>query len=120
MKPKITLAAMSFLRLLPLVSHAAGPLTPGTPVTQVEGVSYLFCMGLKWFYTFVLVMSIIFILVSAFQYMSSGGSEEKVDTARKILTYAMVGIAVALLAAGVPSIVNNLVGGTQNVAVLSC
>ncbi len=51
-------------------------------------------------------------LFGAYKYLTSSGDEQKVSSAHKTLTYAAVGIAVAILAAGFPNLVSFIVGGT--------
>jgi hypothetical protein len=48
------------------------------------------------------------VVYAAFQYATAGDDTEKVATGRKTLTYAAVGIIVALCAAGFPSIVETV------------
>lgn len=55
--------------------------------------------------TVVLAIAVIYILVSAYNFITAGGDEEKIKTARRQLIYALVGIAVSLLAFSMPSII---------------
>lgn len=62
-----------------------------------------------WLFTILLVLAVLFIIMAAFKYMFSGGSEEAVSTAHKMLIYAVVAIAVAFLAKGIVFVVQELV-----------
>jgi len=53
------------------------------------------------------VIAVIMIIANGFQYMTSGGSSDKVSKAKKGLMQAIIGLAIALLAA---TIVNFIVG----------
>ncbi len=57
-----------------------------------------------------LSVSVIMVVYAAFQYVTGGADAEKVSTARKTLTYAAVGIAVALIAKGFPLVVKDVFG----------
>lgn len=57
-------------------------------------------------------LSIIMVLVGAFQFMTGGGDPEKISQARKTILYAAVGLAVALLAGGVATLIKNIIGGS--------
>ncbi len=64
-----------------------------------------------WLLEIGLVISTIIILYAAFLFMTSGGSAEKVTTARKTLLYAIIGITVLLLAKGVTTLIQNVLSG---------
>jgi len=62
----------------------------------------------NWFFAILITISVIYILLAAFEYMSSKGGEG-VEKAHKMLAYAAVGIAVAVLAKGIVFTVRKLV-----------
>lgn len=51
-----------------------------------------------WFFWIVLGIALIMLIYGAFMFVTAGGSEERAGTARKILIYAVIGIAIAYLA----------------------
>jgi fumarate reductase subunit D len=59
----------------------------------------------KWVYTVFFIVAVIFILFAAFNYLSGGDNPEKLKTARNQIIYAVIAIAVALLAVGASAIV---------------
>ncbi len=63
-----------------------------------------------WLFTFLLVLAVVFIVLAAYKYLFSQGGEE-VSKAHKMLIYAAVAIAVAVLAKGIVAVVEKLVGG---------
>lgn len=115
MKEKAKIVLQIALMSFPLVSLAQ--LTPGTPVQGPGELWGLLCNISGWIYTFTVTLSVIFILYAAYTYLTSQGDENKVKTATNMITYIVVGIAVALVAYGVPMIVNELVGGGGDVNV---
>lgn len=58
-----------------------------------------------WLFMIVMIIVIILILVGAFTLITAGGSEEGVRKGRNYIVFAMVGVAVALLAKAIPYIV---------------
>ncbi len=56
-------------------------------------------------------LTTIMVLVGAFQMITSSGDPEKFGKARKTLTYAAIGFAVALLATGLTSLIQNILNG---------
>jgi hypothetical protein len=75
--------------------------------TTVDGVAELLNKIAGHLFDFAMIVGIICVLWAAFQYMTAGGSSEKVGDANKIMLYAVIGLAVALLASGVPTIIDN-------------
>ena len=72
--------------------------------------------GFNWFGTIVnivftafLIFSVLYIILAAFNFLTSGGDKEKITTATKQLVGAAIGIAVALLAVSFKSIVENFI-----------
>ena len=68
-----------------------------------------------WMYTILLVLAVIFIILAAFHYLTSGGSEEKVGKAHKMLIYTAIAVAVALLARAVIFVTRELVAPGANI-----
>ncbi len=59
----------------------------------------------------VMTVAIVMILYAGFKFMTAGDDEDGVTKARKILTYGVVGIVVALLAYSLPAILSTFVTG---------
>ena len=94
-------------------AQAAPPSAPSEgPITSVSQVKTLLENILGWIYTFFFIFAAIFILIAAFQYLTAAGDEEKVKKAKNMLIYAVIAIAIALVAMGIDNIVANLVGAT--------
>jgi hypothetical protein len=64
-----------------------------------------------------IAVSIIYIVYAAYLYVTGGDDAEKISSARKTITWAAVGVAVALLAVSVPGLISTITGGT---VVYSC
>lgn len=81
---------------------------------DVEGVRKTLCDIADWVFTFALAVGVICVIYAAFLYITAGGSSEKVGTANKTMIYAVVGIAIALIAGGVPSLVASFLDTTAS------
>jgi cytochrome bd-type quinol oxidase subunit 2 len=67
---------------------------------------------MNWFFVIVLIIAVIFLLWAGFLFITAGGDPDKVNTARQNVMYAMVGVAVAVLARGIVSLVQGLMSKT--------
>jgi hypothetical protein len=97
---------------LPLISFAAT--APTIPITT-GWVTGLICTVLIWMFWGLLVLGTIMVLVGAYIYVTSSGEPAKVSKASKTLLYAAIGIAIAIIAKGVPSIVGSVFGQSVGV-----
>ena len=61
-----------------------------------------------WVFTVLLVLSVFAILMAAFQFVTGG--PEGVSEARQKLIWAVVGIGLALLAKGIPTVIVSILG----------
>ena len=66
----------------------------------------------NWLLTFSGIIAVLFIIIGGIRYATSAGDPDKVKKAKNTLLYAIIGLAVALLAA---VIVNAVIGIANNV-----
>ncbi|BCX15873.1 MAG: hypothetical protein KatS3mg098_102 [Candidatus Parcubacteria bacterium] len=66
------------------------------PTTIGEGVG-VFVKIVQWIYTILFIVATLFIILAAYNFVTSKGDQTKVGTAKKMLMYAVIGIAVGLL-----------------------
>lgn len=85
---------------------------PQSPINNPGQAVTILCNIAGWIFTFLIVLSIIFVLYAAFTYLTAGGDSEKVGSANQMLIYAVVAIVVAVLAKGVPTLVGGVVGSS--------
>lgn len=62
----------------------------------------------NWFFAIALGLAIIFALWGGFLLMTAAGEAEKVATGRKWVMWAIIGVAVALIAKAIPALVRAL------------
>ncbi len=90
-----------------------GPMLP-TPLTGILGLGYFVCGLIPWIFWGLIVLAIIMFLVGGYRYVTSAGDAEKIHSANKTLLYAAIAIVVALVAAGIPYLVDSFVTGGQS------
>lgn len=101
---------------LPLLAFAqttniqGGYQTPTNIVTTYNDVPNLINGAANWILGILLAAAVIFILIAAFNYLTSAGDEKKTAAAKKMVTYAIIAIALGLLARGVIALVLTFFG----------
>lgn len=125
----LLVASVFYIMVFPFLIAVAADIKPGTipsagqigitqesPVRDVSGLVGTVADIVSWTYTIFFAVAVIFILFAAFNYLTAQGQPEKIQTAHKMLIWAAVAIAVALLAVGAQAIVKSfLSGGTSPV-----
>jgi hypothetical protein len=109
---KIALTLSLFALLgMSLVAFAA--YTGEAPNIQVD-IWTLLTRALNWFFGIVIAIAAIMLVLAGFTYVTSAGNEDKMKTALNTLIYALIGVAIALLAKGLIYMVCTFVnqGGT--------
>ncbi len=108
---KVGIGAGIGLALFPFLALAQYGL-PNTPIITKPGDVYtLVANVLGWIGGIVLTIAVIMLFWSAFLYSFAGGDEDRVERAKSYMIYAIVGIAVAILAFSVVPFLRNVLGG---------
>ena len=63
-----------------------------------------------WIFMLAIPLATVMFLIGGFQFLVSGGNEEKVTQAKKTMLWAAVGLAVCLIGAGFTSLIKQLLG----------
>lgn len=71
------------------------------------------CRAGNWLFTFVMVIAVITFLRGAIEYLMGGGNDQQVQNAKKLITYAVVGVAIAILARGIIYVIADLLNVTD-------
>ncbi len=66
---------------------------------------------IKWLIVLAVPVTVVMVVIGAYQFLTSAGQPEKISTARKTIIYAAVGFAVILLAQALVYILTDLIGG---------
>ncbi|MBI2639471.1 MAG: hypothetical protein HYW90_01095 [Candidatus Sungbacteria bacterium] len=98
----IAVFGIATVLVLPFFAFAA--------LTSVTDLAVQLDQIVRWFTAIIFIIAIIMILVAAFLFITAAGNQERVDMARRTLLYALLGIAVALVAQLAASFVANVLG----------
>ena len=96
--------AYGVMMALPAIASAAVNFQTANDVNRVVTNIAQFASSL------VLALSVIVIIYAAFKYMTAGGNEETVLETHKMITWAVVGIIVALVAFSIPKLLQSVLG----------
>lgn len=110
----ISLASASIAVRVFFIGVVYAQTLPSSPINSPAQVKSALCSVAGWMFDFLIVLSVIMALWAAYTYITASDDAEKVSKARKILTYAALGIIVALIANGFPAIVGELVNTGLN------
>lgn len=80
--------------------------------SSLTEVAEKLCSVFQWVFTFALIVAFIYIVIAGIRYIMAGGNPEKVRGAHQALLWAVVGIAVALIARGVPMLIATFLEAT--------
>jgi preprotein translocase subunit SecG len=100
MKNLIKKALTGIMILTPALAFGqfSGVNTPKTNITSLTGVEGVISKIVNWITGLFFVAAILYIFYAAYLFLTSGGDEEKIKTAKTQLLYSIIAIAVALLA----------------------
>ncbi|MCL5012069.1 MAG: hypothetical protein M1320_01455 [Patescibacteria group bacterium] len=92
-----------------LAQSGGGNQTPpvNSPIKSATDVYDWIVAVTKWAYTIFFVLAVAFILLAAYRYLMAKDNEAEVKKATAALKNAVIAIAIALVSAGVSSIVNS-------------
>jgi hypothetical protein len=115
-------SALAFaLPLMAAAQNIPQPVAP-TPstvsqaqISSVQGVLNTVCIVFSWLFYFLIALTVIFIILGAYKYLTAAGDPEKVKGAGSTLLYAAIAVGVALLARAIPLIVASFLGATGNI-----
>ena len=84
----------------------------GLPTIATSGRDAITIIGLltNWLFVILSVTAVIFIVLAAFQFITSGGNPEAIGEARRKLLYAAIGIVIALVARAIPFVLASIIG----------
>lgn len=106
---RFTLSLIIFGLIFPYFIFAADTLVPLDFYGLFQKIFNVFLV------IFISLVAIV-ILWATFVFITSGGMPERIQKARQILTYALIGIAVSIYAAAIPFILMNIMGIEKPIA----
>ena len=94
------------------VGIPGGGNNPKIPVGNASQVGLLIANIANFMGSLILAISVIVILYAGFRFLTAGEEEEAITGARKMITWGIVGIIVALVAYSIPFLVTSITGST--------
>lgn len=98
------------LTLLPFLALAQVGQVPGPIITSPTQISELIQRILNWVAGIVMTISLIMLLWAAILFLTAGASETAHSKAKNVLIYAIVGIAIAILAFSFQPLITTILG----------
>ncbi len=80
-----------------------------SPVTNVTKVRTILESIVGWIQIFFYIVATLMIILAAWSYLTAGGDETKINGAKSKVIYALIAIAIAVIAGGVVALVKNFV-----------
>ena len=88
------------------------PDVPGAPTLSENSIPALISLVVTIMMTFIGGLSVVFIIAGGIKYVTSGGDEKKVGSAKNTILYAVIGLVIAFLGAIIVRVVMNAIGAT--------
>ena len=109
----VAVVLSSFI-VFPLLALAQEPQLPPVQDLDIQTVFEILQRFVTWMFTGLLIVAVVFIIVGAFKYLTSQGDPGGTQEATRMIIYAGVAVAAALLSIGILSLVGELVGAEGN------
>ena len=105
----LILVSIVAMFVLPIAIPVCAATTSEGLITEpIQVVEFIKKIG-TWFVTILLAVAGILIALAAWTFLTAGGNPDSVTKARQMLVFALVGVAVAVLAAGLPYLIENFI-----------
>jgi len=107
---KKTLSILILLSLiLPIRVLAVEPIVIENPL-ESESFEELLNTIVTFIYWIAIVIAPLMIMIAAFFFLTAGGDPKRVDTARRIILWTVIGLAIILFAKGLISVLKQIIG----------
>ena len=103
---KIILPMFFFFLLAPFLVEAI-KIGPIIEAKSIEEIINLIVNYILW--AAVLLVPLM-IIIAAFYFLTSGGNPEKINTAKRIIFWTLIGLFIVLLAKAIPAIIKQIIG----------
>ncbi len=110
----------AFLIFLPLtveVYAQSGPVSGSCPAADftVESILKTLSCNLNKSITFLVLLGTVIFLWGIVKYITAGGDETRVEEARRLITYGIIGLAVIVAVWGFVNVLINLIFGGETI-----
>ena len=110
----VSLIAVMGLILAPALALARPTVTlsPSATAPPALNVDEIISNIISYMYGFIIVVVVLMAMISAYMFVTAGGNPEQVTKARNWLMYALIGLAIAVLARGIVTLVLTMICGS--------
>ena len=118
MKTILNVLTVVSLIAMPAIAGAQGNppnQIPSGGITSVQGIYDKLIVVSNWLFAFLLVFAVIFIIWAAWNYLTAAGDQNKVQKAKDGILYAIIAVAIAVLAKVIINVVANFFGASVTV-----
>lgn len=111
MREKFAVALLLLFIAIPVITYA-DITTPGEYAGEftVDSVLRIVGWAAQWFFGLAMGIGVIMIIAAGVVWMTAAGNADRIGTARKMLIWGLIGIAVALLAWTAQGFIENILG----------
>ena len=93
--------------------NEGGDLIIENPLSPYSDIWQLIMRIIDIAFNITIFVTAILIVYAGFVYITAGGQEEKIKTAQKTLTWAIIGLAIVILAKAIPPLIYELITGQK-------
>ena len=103
MFPQIIFHQLTILAEDDLMDQISSMIDGLNPLKNFDNIYDLIFAGFTWAYSFAGIICVAFLIYGGYQYLTSGGNDEKTKAGQKTLTNAVIGLVIVLAAAVIVS-----------------
>ena len=85
-----------------------------SPINEPNQFLDVIASVVKWTYAIFFIITVMFVLFAAFNYLTGGDDAEKIKSAHQQIMYAAIAVAIALLAVGFSLIIKRFLGSSSS------
>ena len=110
----ISVMAMALPGLVSAQLNLQNPGVAGTQTNLPQGSIFsILTLGMQWLLGIVGILAVIAFAISGILYLTAAGDEDRIATAKKAMTYAIIGLVVALIGLILITAIRTLLTGDQ-------
>lgn len=108
----LSLAALAPVAVFAQITPTTGPNAPAVVAGSYNDVLSIINNAATWLFGILAAIAVVLLIYAAFLFLTSGGEEERVKTARKYVVYALIGLGIGIVAKGIISLIFSFLGQT--------
>ncbi len=105
---KILIALILITLIAPVAMIGANGEGPGQIITEPGQIEAFFEWGLGFIWGLMIVAVTVMLLFAGFNFVTAGGDETKIKTAKDMLKYSLIGIAIIVLSGSILYLIQNI------------